>query len=71
MVMMKVSICPKCKTKELIKELEKLNIELNLECINYCGVGRNKYVAIIDQKPIICEDKNKFIEEISKIQKNI
>lgn len=68
---MKVSICPKCKTKEVIKDLEKLNIDLKLECINFCGIGRNKYVAIIDNKPIICEDKNKFIQEINNIQKGI
>lgn len=68
---MKVSICPKCKTKEIIQDLEKLNIDLKLECINFCGVGRNKYVAIIDHKPIICEDKDRFIQEINNIQKNI
>lgn len=64
---MKVSICPKCKTKELINELKKRNFDLKIECINYCGIGRNKYVALVDNKPIIFSDKDKFILEIEKL----
>lgn len=61
---MKVSICPKCKTKEVFEELKKLDIDLKIECINYCGVGRNKYVAIIDNKPLISDDKKEFVDKI-------
>lgn len=61
---MKASICPKCKTKEVIEELKKLYVDLKIECINYCGVGRNKYVAIIDNKPLISDDKKEFVDKI-------
>lgn len=63
---MKVRICDKCKTKEVINELRKLNIELDINCINYCGVGRDKYVAIINNKSIISSDKNEFIQKIKE-----
>lgn len=63
---MKVRICDKCLSKETIKELEKENIELTIECINFCGIGKNKYVAIVNNMPIISENKEEFISKIKK-----
>ena len=64
---MKVSICPKCKTKELKKELESLPIELEWKCILYCGVGKNKFVALFNDKPIISNDKEEFLSALKKL----
>lgn len=65
---MKIKICDKCKTKEVITDLNEINdIELEIGCINFCGVARNKYVAIINNKPIIEENKNKFVNTIKDI----
>ena len=63
---MKVRICDKCISKEVIKDLEKENIELIVECINFCGIGKNKYVAIVNNMPIISESKEEFITKIKK-----
>lgn len=59
-----IKICPKCKTKDVIHELNYYN--LKIECINYCGIAKNKYVAIVDNKPIICETKEEFIKKIKE-----
>ena len=65
---MKVSICPKCKTKELKKELESLPIELEWKCIQYCGVVRNTFVALLNNKPIIDKSPEQFLSKLkSKI----
>ena len=61
-----VKICDKCKSKEVIDELKKLGFDLDINCINYCGVGRDKFVALINNKPIISDDKNKFIDKIKE-----
>ena len=61
-----VKICDKCKSKEAINELKKLDIELEINCINYCGVGRDKFVAIINNKPIISDNKKDFIDKIKE-----
>lgn len=61
-----VKICDKCKSKEAINELKKLDIELEINCINYCGVGRDKFVAIINNKPIISDNKKDFINKIKE-----
>lgn len=61
-----VKICDKCKSKEAINELKKLDIELEINCINYCGVGRDKFVAIINNKPIISDNKEDFIDKIKE-----
>lgn len=63
---MKIKICDKCKSKEVIDELKKLGIDLEINCINYCGLGRDKYVAIINNKPIICSERKEFITKIKK-----
>ena len=62
---MKVKICDKCKTKEVINELKKI-CDLEIGCINFCGVARNKYVAIINNKPIIEADKKIFLDKIKE-----
>lgn len=62
---MTVRICHKCKSKEIIEELKKIeNIDLKIECIQFCGIGRNKYVAIINHIPIIKDKKEDLLEEI-------
>ena len=61
---MKIKICPKCKTKEVIKDLSEYDLELG--CINYCGVARSKYVVIIDNKPIIAETKQELLIKIKE-----
>jgi len=64
---MKVKICDKCKTKDVINELKKINgLDLEIGCINFCGVARNKYVAIINNKPIIENDKKIFLDKIKE-----
>lgn len=60
-----VRICPKCKTKEIISELKnRKDIDLKVECIQFCGVGRDKYVAIVNHVPIIKNTKEELLKEI-------
>lgn len=61
---MKIKICPKCKTKDVINELKDYDLEI--ACINYCGVARDKYVVIIDNKPIITDTKEELLKKIKK-----
>jgi len=61
---MKIKICPKCKTKDVIDNLKDYDLEIG--CINYCGVARNKYVVIIDNKPIITDTKEELLKKIKE-----
>lgn len=60
---MVIKICPKCKTKDIIKELKK-KYNVIEECINYCGIGRGKYVVLVDNKPIIADTKEEIIKKL-------
>lgn len=61
-----IRVCDKCKSKEVIDDLKKLDVELEIRCINYCGIGRNKYVVVIDHTPIIATDKDELLNKIKE-----
>lgn len=63
---MKIKLCPKCKTKDIIKDLKDYDLEL--ECINYCGIARGKYVVIMDNKPLIANTKEEILKQIKNKQ---
>lgn len=61
---MKIKICPKCKTKDVINDLKDYDLEIG--CINYCGIARSKYVVIIDNRPIITDTKEELLRKIKE-----
>lgn len=61
---MKIKVCDKCKSKDIIDYLEKQGHEVIIECINYCGIGRSKYVLLIDNKPLIADTKEEIIKKL-------
>ena len=74
--MHKIEVCDKCKgtnIKTLIPKIKAISsdIDIKIGCIQYCGVGRDKIVVLVDCIPIIgvSEDEviSKIIEKIKKI----
>ena len=74
--MHKIEVCDKCKgtnIKTLIPKIKEIStdIDIKIGCIQYCGVGRDKIVVLVDCIPIIgvSEDEviSKIIEKIKKI----
>jgi uncharacterized protein YuzB (UPF0349 family) len=66
---MKISICDKCKSidyKRILNKLRKLypDADYELGCNNMCGIGRNKVVILLDNKPIIADTENELIEKL-------
>ena len=60
--MHKIELCDRCKATNInslvpkIKELSP-NIEIKIGCINFCGIGRNKIVVLVDHIPVIADKK--------------
>lgn len=70
--MIKISICDKCKYfkhKEVMKEIDAnfKNIKYDIGCNNMCGVGMNKYVVILNDRPIIAGTLDELIKKMREI----
>lgn len=67
-------ICDKCKGTNIstliprLKEIDE-NATIKIGCHNFCGIGRTKPFAIVNQRPIIALDEDELIVKIKEFLK--
>jgi len=69
-----IKLCPKCKAvdiKKIEKELSKETKEITYEygCLSFCGIGRTKAFAIVNNNPIIADNNEILIQKIKEVLK--
>ncbi len=69
--MNKIGICNKCKAvnyKSIIQKVKGLdnNIQINIGCQNFCGIGRTKPFVILNNIPIIAENEDDLLNKINE-----
>ena len=74
--MHKIEVCDKCKgtnIKTLIPKIKAISndIDIKIGCIQYCGIGRDKIVVLVDHIPIIGVSEEEVISKITEKLKNI
>lgn len=67
--MHKIEICDKCKgtnIKTLVPKIKNISndIDIKIHCIQFCGLGRDKIVVLLDHVPIIGTTEDEVIERI-------
>lgn len=74
--MYKIEVCNRCRGtngNSLIPKIRKLGIDVEIKtgCIQYCGIGRNKIVVLVNHIPVIGDKEEEVLEKINNIvQKN-
>lgn len=73
--MYKIELCDKCKATNidsLIPKIKKISsdIDIQIHCIQFCGVGRDKIVVLFNHVPIIGCSEDEIINKISEKMKN-
>lgn len=74
--MHKIELCDKCKATNVNSLIPKIkcisdDIQIQTHCIQFCGIGRNKIVILLNHFPIIGDTEEEVIEKIRcKIEKN-
>ena len=74
--MHKIELCDKCKAtniKTLIPKIKNISsdIDIQIHCIQFCGVGRDKIVVLLDHVPIVGCSEDEVINKISEKIKNL
>lgn len=74
--MHKIEICDKCKAtniQSLIPKIKSISndIDIQIHCIQFCGIGRNKIVVLLDHIPIIGDTEEEVIRAIGEKIKKI
>lgn len=69
--MNKIGICNKCKGvnyKSIIQKIKELDsdIQINIGCQNFCGIGRTKPFVILNHIPIIADNENELLNKIKE-----
>lgn len=67
--MHKIEICDKCKgtnIKTLVPKIKDISsdIDIKIHCIQFCGLGRDKIVVLLDHVPIIGNTEDEVIKKI-------
>lgn len=62
-------ICDKCKMmniKSIVPKLKKIDkfAEIRIGCQNFCGIGRTKCFAIVNNIPVIASSSDELILKI-------
>ena len=69
-----IKLCDKCAAvdiKTIKKELDKTNKEISYEigCLSFCGIGRTKPFAVVNNTPIIESTTEELITKIKEVLK--
>ena len=69
--MNKFQICDRCKrinVKSLSQKIKKLDSDAQIEvgCVNMCGIGRTKCFVILNHIPIIADTEEQLIKNIKE-----
>lgn len=67
--MHKIEICDKCKgtnVKTLVPKIKNISndIDIKIHCIQFCGLGRDKIVVLLDHVPIIGDTEDEVVKKI-------
>ena len=67
--MYKIEICDKCKgtnIKTLVPKIKNISndIDIKIHCIQFCGLGRDKIVVLLDHVPIIGDTEDEVVKKI-------
>lgn len=70
--MHKIELCDKCKATNINSLIPKIkaisnDIEIKIHCIQYCGVGRDRIVVLLDHIPIIGNTEEEVIEKLANM----
>lgn len=71
-VNMNIKICNKCKGFDINNVMKKINesiphVHYEIGCNNMCGVGRDKVVVIVNNKPIVSSTVEELIIKIKNL----
>lgn len=69
--MYKIEVCDKCKATNvntLVPKIKSISddIEVEIHCIQFCGIGRNKIVVLVNHVPIMGDTEDEVIEKIKQ-----
>lgn len=67
-----IKLCNKCKAVNIPlikKELGNKNITYEIGCLSFCGIGKTKAFAIVNNTPIISDTNEDLIIKIKKALK--
>lgn len=69
--MNEIRICDKCKAtniKTLVPKIKKVDpeAEIKIGCQNFCGIGRTKSFAIVNNIPVIALSEDELIDKIQE-----
>ena len=69
--MYKIEVCDKCKATNvntLVPKIKSISndIEVEIHCIQFCGIGRNKIVVLVNHVPVMGDTEDEVIEKIKE-----